>query len=272
MQAPRSRSHNSSLRQPIGIVSLVAGALGLLLSLGGLIGGIGALNTAEAALTRQLITLDQALATTADGLVVADTALGETQAALVSLSAALDSTTQTLVDTGPILVAIEDLAGTNLPQTINATRQALDAAEQTAQVVDSVLGTLAFFGGSYNPEVPLAVAISEVSDSLAPVPDALGEVAQGLGTTNANLDLITGDLRAVASDVDDIAASVGDAAGVLTEYQTLVSDLQSNLVAVEEASPGWFGLGRIAFVLLMLWLALAQVGLISHGLVLLDRL
>lgn len=249
----------------IGGTLIGAGILGMLISLAGLIFVAVASATAEAALMRELSTLDQALAATSDGLSIADSTLGETSSALESLSITLSSATRAITETQPALGALEDLTGSSLPGTIGATREALASAQETARLIDNVLGSVPFIGLAYNPEIPLNVAIGGVSDSLAELPASLEEVAAGIGTSSENLTTIASDLGEVTAGLEAIAASVGEATTVIDQYQAIVSDLRAEVAAVREAAPGWINAVRIGLMLLMLWLALAQIGLLSQG-------
>jgi septal ring factor EnvC (AmiA/AmiB activator) len=247
------------------------GLLGIALSLAGLlfvaIAGAGA----QQALTRQIATLDQALAATADGLAIAEGSVSDAEAALGSLNTALVNATRAISDTRPTLDALQDLTGSSLPQTIGSTRQALASAEETARVADNVLGALSFLGLRYNPAVPLSDSIGEVSDSLADIPAELGEVATGIATASASLEELTADLEAVADDVDAIQESVSESADVVAQYQEVVDSLRAEVASVREAAPFWLGAARWGLFLLLVWLALAQLSLLAHGYELLRR-
>jgi methyl-accepting chemotaxis protein len=267
----RPESPAFSWSRVLGALIICAGILGLALSLGGLIFITIASGSAEAALMRELDTIDRSLATTNEGLIVADSALAEAETTLGSLSNTLNSATRAITETRPTIGSLQELAGTGLPQTIEATRQALDGAQDTAVIVDNVLGTLAIFGVSYNPEVPLNIAIGRISDSLSGLPASLEEVATGLGTAGDSLTSIAGDLEQVATGLDAIAVSVGEATTVIEQYQTIVGDLRGEIALVREGAPVWIMAARIAFSLLMIWLALAQIGLLTQGWELMGR-
>lgn len=242
-----------------------AGGLGIFLSLAGLIFVVVAGGMAEAALLRELDTLDRALSATNDGLVIADSTLVETSGTLVLLGSTLGNATRTITETQPALDELQDLTGIGLPQTIESTRQALASAQETARVVDGVLSTVAIFGVPYNPEVPLSDAIGEVSASLAELPASLAEVSDGLGTASANLETVAADLQQVPTGLEAIAANVSEATTVIGQYQTIVADLRAEVASVREAAPGWFLLVRLGLALLLIWLGLANLGLLAQG-------
>lgn len=255
----------------VGGALIATGLLGILLSLAGIIFTGRAGDAAQAALARELATLDRALAATAEGLVIADDALTNTAGTLGSLSTTIGGATRAISETGPTIDTLQDLTATTLPESITSTRQALDSARETARVADQVLGALSFLGLNYNPEVPLATAIGRVSDSLSPVPGDLQEVAAGLGTAEASLTALTADLAEVQAGIDEIGASVSQATGVVEQYQAIVVELRAEVAAVAEDGPGWISWVRWGTFTLLVWLALAQIGLLAQGWELIGR-
>lgn len=260
-----------ALARWIGVTLMVTGVLGLLISLSGLIFVAIAGAAAEEALIRKLDTFDKALVATSDGLAIADSALAETRSTLIALGTALDNATTAISETQPMIARLHDLTGEDLPETIGSTRQALTSAQATAQIVDRVLSAAAIFGVPYNPEVPLGVAIGQVSDSLADLPADLEEVSIGLGTASDNIGQVASDMEKVSAGVTAIARSAGEATMVVNEYQVVVRDLRGEIAAIREEAPLWITLVRLGLTLLLVWLGLAQVGLLSQGWEMLGR-
>lgn len=262
---PRTRPLDPAVTRVVGIALLGAALLGLVLSIIGLvlIFAVGA--RAEAAVLRELDVLDEALTTTSEGLVVAGAALTDTAQTINSLSRTFVSVSVTISETETIISTMADLTSEDLPQTINTTRQALDSAQATAQIVDGVLGSLSFFGLGYNPEVPLNEALGEVSNSLAPLPPALNEISRGLSTANRNLATVAEDLYTVTLGLDAIAVSVAEMTTVITRYELVIGSLQGEVALVRASVPGWFFAGRLGMSLLILWFAVAQLALFTRG-------
>jgi chromosome segregation ATPase len=249
----------------LGLTLIATGVLGILLSIAGLIAVAMVGPSIEAGLLRELDTLDRALVITSDGLAVTETALADAETLIKGISSTVSQATTAITTTQPTLRTIEELTGTSLPETINNTRQALDAAQETARIVDGVLGTLAIFGVSYNPEVPLNVAISNVSTSLAEIPADLEEVSAGIGAANKQVSVVADDLSEVAASLEALGAQIGEAAGVIQQYQALAGDLRAEVSAIKEAAPGWIMAARVGLTLLLIWMGLAQIGLITQG-------
>lgn len=249
----------------LGMTLIATAVLGLVISLAGLVvvGYAGA--RAQEALQRQVTVVDNALAATSDGLAVAETSLEAARRTVSNLSSVVGNVSQAVSDTEPGLVALQDLLGEQLPETIVSTQVALDGAAETATIVDGVLSALSLFGVRYDPDVPLNVAIDRVSQSLAAVPPSLDTVAVGLGTTMTQLGTIASDLTEVETGLQAIAADLSDAARVIDQYQVVVSDLQAELVMLRTTAPGWIRVARWGGTVLLVWLGLAQLGLLTQS-------
>jgi len=254
-----------------GALLIVAGIIGLGLSLAGLIVGLPALGAAEQTLDRRLTDLDQALIAAADGLRIADDSLSGAAGTITAIETTVRSSGQAISDTLPTVDRIGILIGEDIPRTIRSTQQTLESARETARVADAVLGAISrtgLLGNVYNPEVPLNQAIQQVSDSLSLLPASLSSVRDSLTVTGANLRRIGANTEEVAEQIALINASFRDARRVIDQYQTLVTDLRTDLTALRAALPVWFGIARIMLAILALWFALAQIALFAQGLTL----
>ena len=257
-----------------GALLIVAGIIGLGLSLAGLIVGLPALGAAEQTLDRRLTDLDQALIAAADGLRIADDSLSGAAGTITAIETTVRSSGQAISDTLPTVDRIGILIGEDIPRTIRSTQQTLESARETARVADAVLGAISrtgLLGNVYNPEVPLNQAIQQVSDSLSLLPASLSSVRDSLTVTGANLRRIGANTEEVAEQIALINASFRDARRVIDQYQTLVTDLRTDLTALRAALPVWFGIARIMLAILALWFALAQIALFAQGLTLWRR-
>jgi methyl-accepting chemotaxis protein len=257
-----------------GALLIIAGIIGLGLSLAGLIVGLPALGSAEQMLDRRLTDLDQALSAAADGLRIADDSLSGAAGTITAIETTVRSSGQAISDTLPTIDRIGILIGEDIPRTIRSTRQTLESARETARVADAILGAISrtgLLGNVYNPEVPLNQAIQQVSDSLSPLPASLSGVRDRLTVTGANLRRIGANTEEVAEQIALINASFRDARRVIDQYQTLVTDLRTDLTALRAALPVWFGIARIMLAILALWFAVAQIALFAQGLTLWRR-
>ena len=258
-----------------GLALIIAAVMGLGLSLAGLI-FLGRFSSRISTnLLSTLEYLDRALAITSDGLETAESSLKAADSALGSLVSTLDGVNESLQGMDPTLTALSTLLGKGLPETIKATQDSLDSAQTSAKNIDNVLTSLSripFLGTLvYNPEVPLNETLGDISDSLDAIPRSLRDAKSGLDTADKNLATITSDLGNVAQSTDQIDLSIADALLVIDEYQTLVADMQKRTKDLRQELPGQLRLASLAAALLLIWLAITQIGLLAQGVEFLAR-
>jgi len=258
-----------------GYALITAAVLGLILSLAGLVFLAVSFPRLSANLTGTLSGVSKALTITRDSLDIADTALLDADTALESLTATLDGVTTTLEASDDTFSSLSTLLGTDLPETIQATQASLDSAQVSAKNIDGVLTSLSkipLLGRIvYNPEVPLNETIGGISDSLDAIPASLTSAKRGIDTVRTNLDDITIHLETISASTDQITASTGEARQVIDDYQTLLDSLQIRIADMQSQLPGQVELAGWIAVIFLLWLALAQLGLLTQGLDLLTR-
>lgn len=263
------------LARLIGITLILGAILGLVFSIAGLV----VVSRVEYQVTNRTLAglnlLDRALVATADGLSVADESLREAEDTVASLETTTLGMSQTISDTIPLVDSVANLVGEDLPDSIGAAQTALAAAESSAQVVDdtlALLAALALLGGvEYAPPVPLHTSIAQVSDSLDSLPASFSEMQIGLDTTANNLARIETDIAGIADNIGQTDASLADARSVVAQYQAVVADLQAEVVTIREGLPRWLRLLRWGISLTLVWLGIAQLGLLSQGLEIIRR-
>jgi hypothetical protein len=259
----------------VGFILVIGAILGLILSVAGLV----VVSSVEHQVTTRIIAgldiLDSALATTADGLSVADRALVEAEDTVRSLETTTLGVSQTISDTIPLVDSVATLVGEDLPSSISAAQTALTAAESSAKVADDTLALLAavalLSGVEYEPPVPLHTGIAQISDSLDSLPAAFTEMERGLDTTSNNLARIKTDVAWLSGSIGQIDTSLADAQSVVEQYQNVVVSLRAELASTRETLPRWLRWLRWGISLILVWLGIAQLGLLSQGLELVRR-
>ena len=265
----------SILVRVAGIALLVAGIAGLVFSVAALV-LLGPLERkVEAAATEQLALIDGALTTTADGLAVASTSLSRASTAVATVEGTLGGLGQTILGTVPVLNSVTELLGDKLPKTLETTQDTLRSVASSAQLVDDVLAivtTVPFLNlDAYNPDKPLFQGFEEMADSLNRIPESLSEAQEGLESTVGNIEQVEGDFTSMARNVGEIATDLEDAQSVIVQYQEIVSDVQGTISSAQESLPGWLRTLRWGLSLLLVWLGIAQIGLLTQGWELIER-
>ena len=182
------------MRRILGVFVMIAGILGLLLSMAGLVVVWVAKPTVTAYANTTIDTLNQSVITSQNVMEITGKALGATVDSLDALSTMLSTTATTVDDTTPVLVEITTIMSDTLPSTLEAATASLSTAQEAAQVLESTIKSLDTFrfllsatpllgdlvdqtGVSYNPEKPLADSLGELATNLEGLPDTFVEMS-----------------------------------------------------------------------------------------------
>lgn len=252
-----------------GLALVTAALLGILFSLF-ILFSLGAVEaSANDTLDNFLSVSGNALDVTADGLDVADKSLSGAAETLASLQTTVDEVQIALEDSAPGLDTVTNLVGTELPNMIDKTQSALESAQTTAKNLDNFLeglSRLPLIGQLiYNPAVPLNETIGNISESLDEIPLGLADAETSLSTTSGNMVSISDEIGKVADGIGDMETSTRDALQVVTDYQLMVTDLQTKVDHAEQSLPNWLRTARWIASILLVWLIIAQIGLMMQG-------
>ena len=206
-------------------------------------------------------TLSDSFEVTAEGLRAVDSTLEVVDESLVVVTDTLTgidgvfgATASALDQIGDVVLSSGTLLQTEIPRQIDAIEVAMDGLIDTANVVDGVLGALAFVGVDYNPEVPLDRALEDVSVQL-------GELRDSLSGYSANLFSLTVSLNRLEEEVTDVAATMAGLQSqveatreLIAGYRVTAGDAEGVITDASERLSRQVWLVRIIGVLLLLLL------------------
>lgn len=253
-----SDSQLSPLERRLGFAIRLAGAVGIVLGLLGIIlipfisgrASTFARNTLTTA-TGGVRSMTKTIREVDDSLVDAVLVLDGARLTLTSVASSVEGSKPLIRSTGELL-------GDRIPQIIDNTRQALVSAEEGAKAIDQVLRGLASLGPitgiTYNPDKPLDKAISDVAISLEPLPGELVIVRDDLESSTSDLDEVTESLEKASGDLgtfsdglvglEDKLAKLADDLDViadqLTQAETQLSSLIVGALVTVELILLWF--------------------------------
>lgn len=216
--------------------------------------------------------LSSTLETTADGLVISQKTLNTSVESIRLLQSTLKATSDAIGSSGPMLESIATMMTEDLPSTIRATQSSLEAVEKSTKIIDTVFSALRFLPGiTYNPEQPLHEAVVDVSESLNYLPESLAEMESSLTETKGDLEVIQSDLALMAENMSEIETSVEDYSAVFDQYLELIDELLDQLETLESNFPKYISWMAVGATIFLVWMAIAQLGLLTQGWELLHR-
>lgn len=208
------------------------------------------------------------LTTTGEGLTVVNDTLSNASKSISALS----DTTLTLADnvdkTGTTIDSFSTLFSEEIPTTITNTQAAIISAQTSAAVIDGVLTGLSgvpLIGLEYNPEQSLSASLGQVATSLDPLPSAIKGIGDDLGATGTSLDTLKTDIEGISGDVSAISKNLVDAQDVVSQYQKQIDQLIETIDQTVDQAPTYIRYAVLALTFVLVWLMVAQAGLLAQG-------
>jgi len=271
-----------TLRRILGAVIVAVGLLGLA---AGLYAAV-ALQRGARELERDVVSgMDfglEGLEVISDTLQVLIQTVDDTALIVDAAVASSENTQETLEALQPAVLELSDIAGTDLPQSIEAVQDAMPTLEQAGLTIDRALRTLAAFewsatipflnyelgfglGVEYDPTVPLDQSIAQVSAGLADLPTQLEGIEadlvdthRGLGDTATSIDEVGESLAAVSQDLRDTSQT-------LEAYNDLIDRATGQLREMRWNVRDQITRGRVILTVVLIWLALSQLAPLYLG-------
>jgi uncharacterized coiled-coil protein SlyX len=261
---------------------MIAGLLGLVLSVSGLVGVWVAIPTVAVYAESTIETLNASIVTSQSVMDTTSRALGGTIDSVDALSAMLSTTAAAVEDTQPVLDDIDTMMATTLPATMQSTTDAIYTAQEAARVLESTIQQLDTFrfllsatpligdlvppaGDAYSPEKPMADTLGELAAGLEQLPDTFVTMSEKLSTTDEKLGAVQGNLVTMSRSVGQISSSLSEYERMVTQSRSSMDNLASMLTNIQNNLPTILNASAIVLTLLLLWLLAAQVVILSQG-------
>lgn len=218
--------------------------------------------------TAGLRLLDETLGTTTGAFAAVESSLQAAGDSITSAQDTFETLSETVATSGPTLGSLATFLEEGLPSTLKSTQQTLEAAAQSAQVIDDVLATLSqipLFGISYDPSQPLGESLAGIGSSLEALPNSLGSLGSDLAATSETLPALAESLGQLGGSMEQIQTSLADAEQVIVAYKGLVGRYQAAIRSIEAFIPTIVSVVPIVFTFFAFWLAVVQVGALLKG-------
>ena len=271
------------LRRLLGIFVMIAGIIGLALSLAGLAGIWMVRPALTISIKTTINTLVDSIDTSQKALVVTNQALGASVNSVEALAEMLGATAASVKDTQPVITQVNGVMGKTLPTTFNAANDFLVAAGEAARSLESAIKSLDTFRAvigavplisafvpatsqPYNPEKPLADSLDELAVSMKDMPATFKEISVSMDKADDNLDLIRSNLETMSINVALISKSLRDYQAMVNQSQTSMDNLKAMLTNMQNNLGRIINTASIVLGLFFLWLLAAQAVIFSQGL------
>lgn len=207
--------------------------------------------------------------TSSDSFLIVEDTLQAASDELNVLLETLLTLSNMLKNSDPLIESFQSLTGDSLPETIQATQTSLDTAQQSAEIIDNILiavTAIPFFPGDpYDPEVPLSESLNQISSSLNSITPAMLDIQSNLTSTKADLAEIDTNITSISDSVLQIQENMIDAKSTITKFKQQIDDAETRLIKAQQSAPGWVDRIATGILFILIWVGLAQISFIFHG-------
>jgi ABC-type transporter Mla subunit MlaD len=252
----------SGPKKTLSLLVVVLSSLGLLLSVFLLVQVWRIRQPLTDQLQNQLDQFSGTLHTTDEALVILDQLVGNVYTSTIYLNDTTTALSQTLENTNQVIDSASIFIGDNLISTITNTQVALESAQASAKVIDNILTAISripLIGIDYNPELPLNVALGDVSSSLDPLPEILTSFQKNLKTTTSNLTLFTGQISSLDQNIASISKNMEQAHVTISDYRNQLTSLISLADNAKNHLRTWVYATTWVLTVIILWILLSQL-------------
>lgn len=260
--------------QKLGLLLIILAGSGMVFSLVGITAAWIIRPNLQDGILDVIDILKGSLVTTDEGIQVLDQSIENAKSDVIILQDSLDELGTTLNDVSTSLETSAALIGNDLRLTVINTQIALSSAATSAKIIDDTLAFLAaipIIGADYEPDVPLHISLEQIADDMDDVPDTLVTLEGNLNDTSASLSSFSEDLSTLSGDIDNISSDLGAIQNTLGDYGEILDKALDKINSLQNRLPGLILLGCIFLSGVLLWLGVAQAGVLMQGLALLNN-
>lgn len=267
-------------RRIMGILMLVLGLVGLVISFAGVYFGRQLVDNffggIDATLTLTLDSLDTAV----DSLELTKDTLGDVNSGLETVEGAVLNVSKTITDTRPIVNQISAVVSETTPDTLEAVQAAIPNIAAVAGSIDQTLLTLNEFkieeevlgiplnydlGINYQPTTPFDQTFVDLGASLDGLPENLRAVGPNLATTNENLAAISLSVSSISGDIATINGRVAEVPALIDQYIDIVNQISTAIEQIQTQVIQQQELVKTVVTFVLVWWGLPQLALVMIG-------
>jgi len=256
------------LRRFSAIFVIVLSIIGILFSLFSLVQVWRLREPVQNGITSILNLTDGLLSTAEDGLTIVDHTLETANTSLNKLEETTRTIALSIEDTGKMAKAFAGLFKNDLKDTLLNTRLSVIAAKSSAKVIDTLLyglSNIPFLGIKYEPPVPLNTALDDIAGSMDSLPNSMEEISTNLDSGQDNLTTLKDQVDGMSTSLKEIQTNLKGARSVIFDSKEKIDELQNWSTRLRKNLPYIMWAGTIFLTLLLLSLAMAQLGSIAQA-------
>jgi chromosome segregation ATPase len=255
-----------ALRKLVGFLLVLTAVFGLIVNGYGLVTVWQWKMPITESIQGNIVLLSEMVSTSSEMLVLVEDTLGTAATELLYLEESLLTMAKFIQNADPLLVSLQGLTGENLPSTLRATQDSLKTAQQSSDIIETVLraiSSIPFFPGEpYNPQVPLSESLKRIENNLSSIQPSLLTIQDNLESTRANLEEMDSNISQIVAATDQVQLNLKDAQTIIERYQGQVETTQEKLASYQSNIE--YLVTRI-LTFAIVWLSLAQIGLLLQG-------
>lgn len=268
------------MRRFLGIIMLVIGLAGIVLSITGAIVGRRLIDAMGDNLDANLRLTVQSVDTIGASLLLTRRTVGQIAAGLDTMEDTADNVAASLDETQPLVDQISGVLSDDVAGGLETFQESLPEMVEVATSIDETLTTLSRFridrtilgvplrydlGVDYDPEVPFAETVEKLGASIEGLPGELRVLEGYLDGANENLGAMSGNVRQIGDDIAAVDESVDELEPLLDDFIATLTEFGDSTRQSRTTLAGQIETFQTVWLIVMVWLALAQVAPLFLG-------
>lgn len=268
------------MRRFLGIIMLVIGLAGIVLSITGAIVGRRLIDAIGDNLDANLRLTVQSVDTIGASLLLTRRTVGQIAAGLDTMEDTADNVAASLDETQPLVDQISRVLSDDVAGGLETFQESLPEMVEVATSIDETLTTLSRFridrtilgvplrydlGVDYDPEVPFAETVEKLGASIEGLPGELRVLEGYLDGANENLGAMSGNVRQIGDDIAAVDESVDELEPLLDDFIATLTEFGDSTRQSRTTLAGQIETFQTVWLIVMVWLALTQVAPLFLG-------
>lgn len=268
------------MRRFLGIIMLVIGLAGIVLSITGAIVGRRLIGAMGENLDANLRLTVQSVDTINESLLLTRQTVSQIGAGLDTMEVTAETVATSLDETRPMIEQISRVTTDDVAGGLETFQESLPDLIEVAATIDETLTTLSRFridrtifgiplrydlGINYDPEVPFAQSVEELGASIEELPAELRVLEGYLDEADANLGEISGNVRQIGGDLTQVNESVDELEPLLDDFIATLTEFGDATRQTRVTLAGQIETFQTVWLIVMVWLALTQVAPLYLG-------